>query len=193
MHISWISIDRRLIQKNIHPSIRPSVHPSIHPTIHPICTYNLCVSLFVCLSFYLPIYLSIYLRVSCVCVHQWYAGVTCHILWCWAGCPQLLSWARPLEVEQSSTSSHFMEDLESMTCFNQACSVCDTWNAWLVDFSLSLSLWMLQRQWVGNRTRSFKHCQVKFNSDQCFAWQLVRVSWCSFLYDQQRNSWEFPP
>ena len=93
--------------------------------------------LFVCLSIYLSIYLSTY--VCRVCVHQWYAGVTCHILWCWAGCPQLLSWARPLEVEQSSTSSHFMEDLESMTCFNQACSVCDTWNAWLVDFSLSLS------------------------------------------------------
>jgi hypothetical protein len=44
-----------------------------------------------------------------------------------------------------------------------------------------------------NRIRSFRHCQAKFNSDQCFAWQLVRVSWCSFLYDQQRNSWEFPP
>ena len=37
-----------------------------------------------------------------------------------------------------------MEDLESMTCFNQACSVCDTWNAWLVDLSLSpLSLSLL--------------------------------------------------
>ncbi|CAL1142121.1 unnamed protein product, partial [Cladocopium goreaui] len=35
----------------------------------------------------------------------------CFTLWC--------------AVEQSSTSSHFMEDLESMTCFNQACSVCE--------------------------------------------------------------------
>eukprot|EP00435_Cladocopium_sp_Y103_P012205 s2943_g3.t1 len=39
----------------------------------------------------------------------------CFTLWC--------------AVERSSSSSQFMEDLESMTCFNQACSACETWTA----------------------------------------------------------------
>ena len=69
MHISWISIDRRLIQKNIHPSIRPSVRPSIHPSYHPSYLYVQSMCFSVCLSVFLSTYLFIYLPTCVVCVY----------------------------------------------------------------------------------------------------------------------------
>ena len=98
---------------------------------HLICPIYLCFCLFVYLSIYLSIDLSIHLSMDMCHVYVYISDLLGSRGTFWAVGISLSS----TEVEQSSTSSNFMEDLESMTCFNQACSACDTWtwNASLVD------------------------------------------------------------